>query len=60
VKDSAAFLNRVETIKQERLLDILRRLIANPENAPQVAAALAVDWCPVVRVDSQGDIEVIL
>jgi hypothetical protein len=32
-------------------------MLANPENASQVAATLAVDWHPLIRVASDGKIE---
>jgi hypothetical protein len=44
----------IDQLKLERLLDILRHVIANPENAPKVAEALARDWFPRLRVGPNG------
>lgn len=47
---------RIDTdqIKEDRLLDIIRRVIANSENAKEVAHEIAKDWFPVWRVDPDG------
>lgn len=42
--------------KEKVLLDILRRVIANPGNAPAVAKKLARDWNPMILVDRHGKI----
>jgi hypothetical protein len=49
-------LTRIEQAKRDKLLDILRRLIANPGNAPIVAEVLARDWNPTVVIDGEGAI----
>lgn len=40
--------------KQEKMLDIIRRVIANPENAKEVAEQLAMDWFPLCEIDEKG------
>ena len=45
-----------EAVKAKRLLDIIRRTIANPENAERVAMELAKDWNPTILVSPKGEI----
>jgi hypothetical protein len=40
--------------KKAAILDAIRRVIANPNNADRVAAAIAKDWQPLIKIDSQG------
>ena len=46
--------------KRDKLLDILRRLLANPGNAREVADEIALDWFPLVRVNADGSSEFVL
>ncbi len=45
-----------DQIKRDYLLDIIRRVIANPDNAREVADKLAEDWFPPMfsLIDSKG------
>lgn len=47
----------VERAKIERLLDLLYRATANNTHR-QVAEALAVDWCPLVKIEENGKIRI--
>jgi len=47
----------IDQLKRDRLLDILRRVIANPGNVPQVAETIARDWFPMLRVGPNGKFE---
>lgn len=49
-----------DKIKRAKLLDILRRVIANPGNAEEVAREIALDWSPMIRIDSRGRMEVVV
>lgn len=53
-----AIHQKLEAAKRERLLDILRRVIANPTNATRVAAEIAAEWDPTFRVRSDGSVEI--
>ena len=46
-----------EDQRAEKLRDILRRVIANPHNANEVAAVLAKDWFPMMIVGPKGEVE---
>lgn len=48
--------SEIERIKAERLLGVLRRVVANPQNAEEVAKVLAIDWCPLIKVDEKGHV----
>lgn len=47
-------------IKREKLLDIIRRVIANPENAKEVAEEVSRDWLPLIHVDEHNEISFII
>jgi hypothetical protein len=47
----------VDQQKRDKILDILRRVIANPFTAPEVASELSLDWNPMIVVDSKGNID---
>ena len=49
-----------EKLKREKLLDIIRRVVANPGNAKEVADEIALDWFPKIQVDPKGVIRVVL
>jgi hypothetical protein len=51
------FLEKVEKFKKDKLLDIIRRTIANPGNAEHVAEALAKDWHPLFQVGSDKELK---
>lgn len=47
----------IEKLRRDKMLDILRRVIANPGNAPDVANQLVMDWFPVIRINADASIE---
>lgn len=51
-------IEEFQLLKEERLLDIIHRVIANPQNAKKVAEALAKDWFPICTVTPQGKMEI--
>jgi hypothetical protein len=55
---SAPGLVQIDQLKQARLLDILRRVIANPENAKSVAETLSRDWFPMLHIDATGKVKI--
>ena len=46
--------------KRNKLLDILRRVIANPENLKEVADEIALDWFPMAQVAKDGSVSFVL
>jgi hypothetical protein len=40
--------------KREFVLDMIRRVVANPGNARKVADAIASDWNPTIVVRADG------
>lgn len=54
------FVVDAQKIKQRKLLDLMRRVIANPENAKEVANEIAIDWTPMIQVNSNGSMEIIV
>jgi hypothetical protein len=42
--------------KEKALLDVIRRVVANPQNAVRVAIAIAADWSPMAKVDQHGKV----
>jgi hypothetical protein len=44
-----------DRFKREKLLDILRRVIANPGNAAEVADEISRDWFPTWECDPKGN-----
>lgn len=53
------FLERMEKFKREKLLDIIRRVTANPGNAEDAANAIALDWFPKFQVKPDGKIDLV-
>jgi hypothetical protein len=48
--------DKLDRAKRDKLLDIIRRVIANPENAKEAADEIAQDWFPMIKVDARGAI----
>lgn len=46
---------QIEKLKQEKLLDIIRQVIANPHKASEAAREIAMDWSPILYVDAKGE-----
>ena len=46
--------------KRNKLLDILRRVVANPENLKEVADEIALDWFPMAQVAKDGSVSFVL
>ena len=46
-------------LKQAKILDLICRACANG-TAKEVADAIAVDWCPTIEIDANGNAEVIV
>ncbi len=44
-----------EQEKKTKLLDIIRRAIANPGNLNEVVAEIALDWNPTLQIDTKGN-----
>lgn len=51
---------RIEKLKRDKLLDILRRCIANPGNVTEVSNEIAKDWFPLMRVSADGSCEIVV
>jgi hypothetical protein len=51
-------IEEFEKMKRDRLLDIIRRVLANPGEAKRVAEVLARDWTPMWTVDGKGKISI--
>lgn len=49
-----------DKIKRDKLLDLFRRVIANPENLAKVVDAVALNWCPPFKIDRKGNTAVVL
>ena len=47
------------TLKEEKLLDLIRRACANG-TAREVAVGIAVDWCPTIEIDENGKASVVM
>jgi hypothetical protein len=45
-------------LKTNKLIDLLRRAIANPGNLKEVAEQVALDWFPKFVVDSKGKVSI--
>lgn len=58
--DGRRFVVDAEKLKRAKLLDIIGRVIANPENAREVVEEIALDWFPVVSVDPKGKVTIIV
>lgn len=50
--------DEIKEVKINTLLDIIRRTIANPQNAKEVAKFLAEDWNPLIVVTKEGKIKI--
>lgn len=50
----------IEEQKRAKLLDMIRRVIANPQNAKRVADAIALDWHPTICVGSDGNFTILV
>ncbi len=53
-----ARVGALEEIKVQRLLDLIRRVVANPQNAEEVARAIAADWTPLWEVSAAGCVSI--
>jgi hypothetical protein len=49
-----------EQMKRDKLADILRRVVANPGNVPEVAEQIAQDWFPKFKIDKDGRAEIVV
>lgn len=47
-------------MKREKLRDILRRVVANPDNLAEAAREIAEDWSPKFHVNPKGKWEIII
>lgn len=47
-------------LKRDKLVDLLRRVVANPGHLEEVAEAIAADWMPIQRIDEHGKAEVLI
>lgn len=54
------FIADVDGLKRAKLRDIISRVMANPQNAAEVAEEIALDWFPMVRVDPKGNAEIVV
>lgn len=52
--------NQIEDMKIAKLEDILRRLIANPQNVKEVAIQLSKDWAPLFKINSDGSYSILI
>jgi hypothetical protein len=43
--------------KRQKMLDIIRRVVANPINAQDVADELAKDWSPPIAIGTDGSMK---
>lgn len=50
----------INNLKRAKLLDVIRRAIANPQNIQEVVDEIALDWFPSVRADSKGFLEIVI
>lgn len=50
--------NRIEKVKRDRLKDLLRRAMANPDKLDEVVDAVLQDWFPLVTVSPKGVIAI--
>ena len=50
----------LDQLKRDTLLDLIRRVIANPGNAVRVADAIARDWSPTIHVDGRGNTSLVI
>lgn len=55
-----SLVTMVAGLKQAKLKDILRRVIANPGNLDEVVTQICLDWNPPYKVSSDGHIEVVV
>lgn len=53
-------IEEINFLKYDKLVDILRRVVANPNNIKEVAERIALDWNPVVRIESDGKITIVV
>lgn len=53
-------MTKIEELKRAKLLDILRRVIANPQNAETVADEIVQDWFPMIEVAGDGSFKLIM
>lgn len=58
--ENGARLDEANKLKHEKLLDIIRRVIANPQHAKDAVDEIAIDWFPVFRVDQKGNFTIIV
>jgi hypothetical protein len=47
-------------LKRDKLVDLFRRVVANPGRLEEVAEAIAADWMPILRIDEHGKAEVLI
>lgn len=53
-------LVETDKIKRDKLRDIIRRVIANPQHVDEVVDEIALDWFPNIHVDQGGCIRVVV
>jgi hypothetical protein len=51
--------DKIEQAKREKLIDLLRRATANGSHH-EVAEGILLDWNPLIDVDHQGNITVLI
>lgn len=49
-----------DKIKRDKLRDLIRRVIANPQHINEVTNEIALDWFPTIRVSPKGHLEIIV
>lgn len=56
----AVGIEKLKKVKRDKLVDLLRRVVANPSHLEEVADAVAAGWMPVLRIDGHGKAEVLI
>ena len=54
-----AFVKKVEYEKSKKLLDLMRQATANHTHV-EVAMVVAKDWHPIIVIDADGKIEIVI
>lgn len=50
----------LEQLKRDKLADIVRRVIANPQNLTETVTEISLDWFPMMRAVADGKFEIII
>lgn len=53
-------IDDIDQMKREKLLDILRRVIANPGNVNEVVTEIALDWFPRAQIATDGSVSIVV